>query len=201
MTLGCCRNNWTGSDELNKSTRVDRREHDWAEWMRASNAGDAAAYHRLLRDMAAVLRPRIRGALARGGRDGSDAEDVLQEILIAVHLKRHTWDDTRPIGPWMRAIVQHKVVDALRRRDRHVEICIDDVFDTLSAEAAEPALPDRDVHRHLEKLPERQRLVLRALAIEGASIAEAAKRLDMSEVAVRVAFHRGLRALSAASKP
>lgn len=164
--------------------------------MRASNAGDAAAYDRLLRDVAAVLRPSVRGALARGVNADSDDEDVLQEILIAIHLKRHTWDDTRPIGPWIRAIAHHKVIDALRRRGRHDEICVDDLFDTLPAQEAAPTTSDSDVKRQLDRLPERQRLVIRAMAIEGASIVETAGRLKMTEGAVRVAFHRGLQALS-----
>jgi RNA polymerase sigma-70 factor (ECF subfamily) len=83
--------------------------------MRAANAGDEAAYTRLLASLAPVLRAIARRRLA-GTRLVSDFEDVVQETLLAIHLKRHTWDETRPFGPWFSSIIRHKLVDAARRR-------------------------------------------------------------------------------------
>ena len=74
--------------------------------MRLALAGDAAAYDRCLRAMAARLRAGVRRAIVRAGLAANDAEDVVQEILLAVHLKRHTWDAARPIGPWLAAIAR-----------------------------------------------------------------------------------------------
>jgi RNA polymerase sigma-70 factor (ECF subfamily) len=53
-----------------------------------------------------------------------------------------------------------------------------------------------DLDRRLAALPDRQRAVVRALGLEGASVQTVAERLAMSKVAVRVAFHRGLAALA-----
>lgn len=165
--------------------------------MRAAIAGDAAAYDRLLRDLAAILRSVARRGLARAGRPVSDAEDIVQETLLAVHLKRHTWDPGQLLGPWIRTIAHHKLVDALRRRGSHHDLPIEDFSEIIPAEGPGESVQDRDVQRHIEMLPQRQREVIRAISVEGASIPEAAARFAISEVAVRVALHRGLAALAA----
>ena len=173
------------------------REKAWAELMRDANAGDGAAYARLLRELAPVLRSTARRGLMRAGMPAADAEDIVQETLIAIHLKRHTWDGAFPIGPWVAAIARNKLIDSLRRRNRHAAVPIDDVSEMLAAEEAPAGPSQQDVDRHVDALPERQRDVLRAIAIEGASIGEAAARLTITEGAVRVALHRGLAALYA----
>jgi RNA polymerase sigma-70 factor, ECF subfamily len=188
-------------DEANDKERsaLNQREIEWTELMRAANAGDAGAYHRFLHDLAGALRPIVRRGLARSG-GAADAEDVVQEVLIAVHLKRHTWDSARPIGPWVRAIARHKLLDALRRRGSRYDIPIEQFAETLPAETADPAVSERDMQRYLEALPDGQRLVVRAIAIDGASIGETAAKFNMAQGAVRVALHRGLAALARKSK-
>ncbi len=168
----------------------------WAALMRAANSGDAESYERLLRRIAAALRPVIRRGLARAGRSGADVEDVVQEILLAVHLKRHTWDSARPIEPWVHAIARYKLVDALRRRAGHFDLPIDDFSDRLAAEEESPQVPGREAERHLAHLPAGQRAVVQAIAVEGVSISETAGRLNMTAGAVRVALHRGLATLA-----
>src|SRR5271157_5484066 len=81
---------------------VKRRESEqaWAVLMRAAVNGDAGAYRQFLASLAPVLRATARRNCARVGLDGGEAEDVVQETLLAIHLKRHTWDLDRPIGPW-----------------------------------------------------------------------------------------------------
>jgi RNA polymerase sigma-70 factor (ECF subfamily) len=175
----------------------DKREKEWAVLMRAANAGDDAAYEKLLRQLAPVLRSAARRGLFQAGMSGADAEDIVQETLLAVHLKRQTWIADAPVGPWIRAIARHKIIDALRRRGRRVDLRLEDFSDVLASPDAEPDLVASDVNRHLDELPAGQRNVVRAIAVEGASIGEAAGRLAMSNGAVRVALHRGLAALAA----
>ncbi len=172
------------------------REGEWAALMRAANSGDAGAYEQLLKELVPALRSIARGAAVRAG-GVVEAEDIVQETLIAIHLKRHTWISTEPIGPWIRAITRHKAIDALRRRGRHVHIPLEDFQDTLPAEDTTPAYPRRDVERHLDRLPPRQREVIQAIALDGYSIRETAGRLEMTEGAVRVALHRAVAALGA----
>ncbi len=173
------------------------RYDEWADLMRLANAGDAAAYERLLTAMAPVLRSVARRGLSRASRSPDEAEDIVQEILLAVHLKRHTWDERAPLAPWVFAIARNKLIDALRRKGRRIHVNIDDFAEILPGEEPEEQLPAIDLQRHIVDLPQRQREVLSAIAVESASIREAAQRLKMSEGAVRVALHRGLSALAA----
>jgi RNA polymerase sigma-70 factor (ECF subfamily) len=175
---------------------LSEREVDWAGLMRAALNGDAAAYTRLLTSLAPAVRAVARRGLARAGLVAEDAEDVVQETLLAIHLKRHTWDPTMPLGPWVRAIARNKLIDAVRRRGRRDYVPIDDVIDTLAAETGEQTPLPGKLDAHVQSLPDRQRSVVQAVSLEGASIRETAARLNMTEGAVRVALHRGLAALS-----
>jgi len=175
---------------------LKEREHQWCAWMRAAIEGDRPAYNRLLHDLVAVLRPVVRHGLFRAGRDAAEAEDIVQEVLLAVHLKRHTWDVNLPVGPWVYAIARHKLIDALRRRGNRYDLPIELFSETLPAEDSGPQVSGRDMETYLGMLPQGQSVVVRAIAIEGVSISETATRLKMTEGAVRVALHRGLAALA-----
>jgi RNA polymerase sigma-70 factor, ECF subfamily len=179
---------------------VSRFEPNWSELMRAANAGDVASYDRLLRELSSALRPQVRSALLRAGQGALDPEDIVQDILLAVHLKRHTWNESEPFSPWVRTVAHHKTVDAMRRRGWRVYVPIDDFADTLAEPEPAPEVSERDVGRQLERLPARQRDVVHAITIAGESIADIARRLEMTPGAVRVALHRGLTALGKAQR-
>ncbi|TDQ80601.1 RNA polymerase sigma-70 factor (ECF subfamily) [Dongia mobilis] len=168
--------------------------------MRSALDGDETAYRRLLGDLAGLLRGWIRRELARQGYNVADAEDIVQETLIAIHLKRGTWDRERPFLPWLRAISRHKMVDNLRRRGRRIVIPIEEFAEVLAAPEPEESLPADALDRHLAQLPKGQEKVVRAISVDGMSIAETAQHLMMKEGAVRVALHRGLTALARAAR-
>ena len=173
------------------------REDEWTVLMRSAMEGDGAAYHRLLKAITPVLRAATRRGLSRAGQGVDQSEDIVQDILLAVHLKRHTWDANAPFAPWLFAIARNKLIDALRRRGRRVFVDIDDFAETLADQPpAETASPS-EVAAQLQTLPARQRDVLQSIAVESASIKDTAKRFSMSEGAVRVALHRGLASLTA----
>jgi RNA polymerase sigma-70 factor (ECF subfamily) len=172
-------------------------ESEWSSLLRAANAGDAAAYQAFLKLMLPVLRKIVRRSLARARMPEADSEDIVQEVLLAVHLKRQTWIETAPVAPWIFTIARHKTIDALRRRGRRIELPIDDFAEILAAAPAEPNIAGANVDRHLEYLPTGQRSVVQRIAVEGQSIAEAALGLAMTKGAVRVALHRGLARLAA----
>jgi len=176
---------------------VRGRDDEWTDLMRSANAGDSVAYRRLLMAVAPVLRAGARRGLARAGQPVDQSDDIVQDILLAVHLKRHTWDPSAPFAPWLFAIARNKLIDALRRRGRRVFVNIDDFAETIPSEQAQETLPAGEVTRHLEALPQRQREVLQSIAVDSVSIKDTARKLSMSEGAVRVALHRGLSALAA----
>jgi RNA polymerase sigma-70 factor, ECF subfamily len=183
--------------ELQGGAQLRERGDDWTGLMRSALAGDAAAYQRLLGAIAPVLRANARRALARAGQPIDQSEDIVQDILLAVHLKRHTWDANAPLAPWLFAIARNKLIDALRRRGRRVFVNIDDFSETLPSEPPEQTVPAAEVAAQLERLPARQRDVLQSIAVDGVSIKATAEKLAMSEGAVRVALHRGLASLTA----
>jgi len=172
-------------------------EEEWAVLMRAAMAGDEVAYRAFLTAITPSIRATARRNLARFSLGASEAEDVVQDTLLAVHLKRQTWDQDRPIGPWISAIARNKFIDLMRRRGRNAQVPIDDVIETLAAEDNEAALDNYDVQRMLDNLNEKQRAVVRSLAIDGATVRQTAERLNMTEGAIRVTLHRAVKALAA----
>jgi RNA polymerase sigma-70 factor, ECF subfamily len=191
------RNNLKERPKYNVGAGVRDNEDEWTGLMRSAISGDSAAYHRLLKAITPVLRAAARRGLARAGQPVDQSEDIVQDILLAVHLKRHTWDANAPFAPWLFAIARNKLIDALRRRGRRVFVNIDDFSETLADQpAAETASPG-EVATQLNALPARQRDVLQSIAVESASIKETAAKFAMSEGAVRVALHRGLSSLTA----
>jgi RNA polymerase sigma factor (sigma-70 family) len=167
---------------------------DWDDLMRAANRGDHAAYARVLAQLAPVLRGLVR---ARGSGLGPEGcEDVVQEVLLAIHLKRHTWDEGQPLRPWLWAVARHKIVDAYRARGTRLHLPVEDFADSLPAEAAPDPTAARDTDRLLARIEPRAAEIVRAVSLEGLSAAETGARLGMTEGAVRVSLHRALRALA-----
>src|SRR5581483_374949 len=146
--------------------RVPEREDEWTGLMRSANAGDSTAYHRLLKSVTPVLRAAARRGLARAGQSIDQAEDIVQDILLAVHLKRHTWDANAPFAPWLFAIARNKLIDSLRRRGRRVFVDIDDFAETLAGEPPAETASPTEVAKELNSLPARQREVLQSIAVE-----------------------------------
>lgn len=168
-------------------------EEELADLLRASIAGDERAYAAFLENVASRVRAFARRRMALGG---VDAEDVVQETLLAIHLKRHTWRQDAPVLPWIFAIARFKMIDAFRRSGRVKEVDIQAFSETLAEPETESA-SSRDIGRAIEALTPAQKAVVSSISVEGCSIADTARALDMSEGAVRVAFHRGLAAIAA----
>ena len=164
--------------------------------MRAAISGDAGAYRRFLEAITPALRASAQRNLARYRAGNNDVEDIVQETLLAIHLKRHTWDTARPIGAWVAAIARNKLVDALRRRGRRAEFPIEDIDGLPGTEDCPDPLSRHELDHMLQSLNERQRDIVRSLSVNGATVRETARRLDMKEGTVRVSLHRALAALA-----
>lgn len=159
-------------------------------------AGDASAYHAFLQELSAHLRAFFRRRLVRLP---DEVEDLVQESMLAVHNQRHTYDTDQPLTAWVYAIAKYKLVDLLRRRASRdlLTDTLDDTLDVLTASDTEAADARRDVRKLLEQLPDRQRLPIVHMKLEGLSVAETARVTGMSESAVKVGVHRALKALAA----
>jgi RNA polymerase sigma factor (sigma-70 family) len=172
------------------------REEEWTALMRAGLTGNSEAYKQFLVSITPYLRAAARARCRRMGALDGDAEDVVQETLLAIHLKRATWNSSRPIGPWISVILQHKIIDALRRKGRRTSVPIEDVMDELSVETPSEGFALSDIDTMLGTLKRRQQDIVRSISLDGKSVHETAHRLDMSEGAVRVALHRALKTLA-----
>ncbi len=159
-------------------------------------AGENAAYHDFLKDLSRHLRAFFRRRLS-GLPD--EVEDLVQESLLAVHNQRHTYDPGQPLTAWVHAIAKYKLVDLLRRRaGRELRNqSLDDVVDILANNDSEDATARLDIAKLLLRLPDRQRLPIIRMKLEGLSVVETARMTGMSESAVKVGVHRGLKALAA----
>jgi len=159
-------------------------------------AGDATAYHVFLKELSAHLRAFLRRRLS-GIPD--EVEDLVQETLLAVHNQRHTYDPGQPLTAWVHAIAKYKLVDFLRRRARGDALTdpLDDGLEVFAAADTDAAEARRDLAKLLAELPDRQRLPIVHVKVEGLSVSETAQLLGMSEPAVKIGVHRGLKALAA----
>ena len=170
----------------------------WSSMMKAAMAGDDSVYRRLLEEIGRSVRAMARAAFARARLGDADVEDAVQETLLAIHLKRHTWDPSQRLGPWVNAIARHKIIDSMRRRGTRRAEPIEDFEEFLAAPAEEDPHNLSDAKKLIETLSPRQRDIVRSISLDGQSIAATAARLSMTEVAVRVALHRALKSLGAA---
>jgi RNA polymerase sigma factor (sigma-70 family) len=176
---------------------------DWAQafeqqlkpiWLLAL-AGDNQAYQQAL----TLMANRLRGYFAqRLTARHADVEDLVQETLMAVHLKRATYDDQYPVTAWVLGIGKYKLVDYWRRHAR-TDALTDDIelTDPNALIAPEPQQGStHDIHVLLQTLPAGQRLAIELTKLKGLSIREAAQQTGMSESAMKVSVHRGLKRLA-----
>jgi RNA polymerase sigma-70 factor, ECF subfamily len=181
---------------MEQTGRMNASEERLRKLLILGLAGDEPAYHAFLQELSAHLRAFLRKRLMRLP---DEVEDLVQESLLAIHNQRHTYDAGQPLTAWIHAIAKYKLIDLLRRRAKRDLLTdpLDDEIDFLSSSDNEAAEARRDLGKLLERLPDRQRLPIVHMKLEGLSVAEAARVTGMSESAVKVGVHRGLKALAA----
>ena len=166
--------------------------------MLASLGGDAASHRMLLDRLCDRLRAYYKGRLARIGRGASDAEDLVQEAVLAIHLKRSTYDPGEPLTPWVYAIARYKLIDFLRRtRASRADVPIEEADEVMAHDDHDAVESSYDIRRLMERLSKNMRCAVEAVKLDGLSTAEAAERCGLSESGVKVNVHRGLRTLAA----
>lgn len=166
----------------------------WEALLARANDGDAAAFARFL----TAVTPTLQAVIRRRGEalPPDQHEDVLQEVLLAIHLKRQTWRREDPLRPWLYALARYKVVDAFRRRGASVTLPIEEFADVLPEENAPALLASRDAEVMLGQIDTRAARLVRAVALEGKSAEEAGEMLGLKAGSARVALHRAMRRLA-----
>ncbi|MGE3623940.1 MAG: sigma-70 family RNA polymerase sigma factor [Bdellovibrionales bacterium] len=168
--------------------------------MRLAQQGDRRAYAALFQ----AITPLLRSFVSNRIRDYSEAEDVVQEILLSIHRASHTYDTDRPFKAWMFAIARYRLNDYLRRIYKHAgqsNISLED----LDNEIAGPDVTEqRDQNEYLDQtlgsLPEKQRKIVVMMKVEGYTAEETALAMNMSVSAVKVAAHRAYKILAQRAK-
>ena len=179
-----------------KNARLKTREDRLHGLFVQGLAGDAKAYQSFLKDMGEHLRAFFKRRLTSLP---DYIEDLVQETLLALHNQRHTYQSDQPLTAWVHAIARYKLVDLFRARGVREalhepledDLLVFAVSDTNASDAR------RDLGKLMEQLPDHQRLPIMHMKLEGMSVIETALATGMSESAVKVGVHRGLKALAA----
>lgn len=167
-----------------------------SQLMIAAQQGDQAAYRQLLGE----ITPVIKAFLRRRVFNHDLIDDILQDILIGIHKARHTYRPDQPFENWMYGIARHKLIDSIRKQTRIGGFETGaDYIDDLPVTKTDP-LPkgkkediSHDIKLALGALPEKQKKIVKYMKIQGHSVAETAKKFDMSESAVKTSTHRSLK--------
>jgi RNA polymerase sigma-70 factor (ECF subfamily) len=161
--------------------------------------GNAADYRAFLSLLAGFLRSFYRGKLGRVGRQGVEAEDLVQEALLAIHTRRDTYRTGEPVTPWIYAIARYKLIDYLRRtRSSLSDAPVEDAQHVPAPDGHAASESSLDLERLLEPLSEKMRMAVRLVKIDGLSVDEASRRSGLTVSDIKISVHRGLKAMAAA---
>jgi RNA polymerase sigma-70 factor (ECF subfamily) len=168
------------------------RDKKLAGLLASAQQGDQIAYEGFLIETATILRRYLSKRM-----EIDFVEDVLQETLLSIHRFLHTYLTGRPVGPWLYAICNNRMVDFHRRKRRiqlvEAEVAVDERSVVQISQAnrfMEGAAMDA-----LTKLPDRQRRVIELLKVYGWTVKEVAGKTGMSEASVKVTAFRGYEAI------
>jgi len=158
--------------------------------MAAAQRGDADAYGELLNEIGPMVMNFLR---ARVG-NAEEAEDLYQEIFMAIHRARHSYDAARPLEPWLFAIARHLVADHAQRR------LVRSAREVLVAAPPERAV-ESDAHlkpqleQALRRMSGEQRQAIALLRLQGLPVEAAARRAGTTTGALKVRAHRAYKVL------
>lgn len=184
-------------DEGEQGLIQSQDEAELSRLMRSSQKGDAVHYAQLLTRIRGMLAKYIENSFTRFGfAAGSGQEDVLQEILLAIHVKRHTYDPEQFFLPWMYAVARYKLIDYLRKnKTLNAALSLESELEHIESLAVLDTTAELDLEKLLEVLSEKQQTVLRLVKVEGLSIEEAARKTGFSESDIKVTVHRAIKTL------
>ena len=176
---------------------ISSEEPELRALMLAGLDGDQASHTLLLGKLSGYLRAYFKGQLARVGRGPTDAEDLVQETLIALHTRRHTYDRSQLLTPWVYAIARYRLIDYLRRnKAASKDVPVEEAEAVFAADDATAADSGLDLAKLLAQLNPKMRQAIQFVKLDGLSVNEAAARTAMSPSAIKVSIHRGLKVLS-----
>jgi RNA polymerase sigma-70 factor (ECF subfamily) len=168
---------------------------DWSALMSRIQGGDRLAYEALVRS----VTPYLRYLAYRGLRDTGDVEEVVQEVLLAIHQNGHAYEPGRPFAPWVTAIARRRIVDRVRQNRRYSR-CKETMAEAM---LTQPQADFRQIepdefarlYSAINALPKGQREAILLLKLRQMSLNEAAMMTGLSVGALKVSVHRGSKRL------
>jgi RNA polymerase sigma-70 factor (ECF subfamily) len=127
--------------------------------------------------------------------DNNFIEDLIQETLISIHKALPTYDPTLPVLNWIYTIAYRRYIDFVRKdaRIKKNEYSTETFYQyssNITYKSQENYENQNRIKSVLDRMSERERKIITLLKIENYSIKEAAKILNLSESALKVAAHR-----------
>ncbi|MFJ6672548.1 sigma-70 family RNA polymerase sigma factor [Actinosynnema sp. NPDC091369] len=180
------------------SSAPARAEGGPESYVEAAVRGDRQAVGALLAQIRPVIVKYCRARVGHGQRSSASAEDVAQEVCLAVLKALPNYrEQGRPFLAFVYGIAAHKVADAHRASARNRAESVPELPDSAGVE---PGPEQRALHgelsermgRLLNVLPDRQREILVLRVVLGLSAEETATAVGSTPGAVRVAQHRAL---------
>ncbi|NDD93390.1 sigma-70 family RNA polymerase sigma factor [bacterium] len=178
-----------------------------SERMRLAQKGDSQAYHLLLEELTELIEGYAQRVVSRfqGKSDPDFAGDIVQEVLLAIHDKRHTYDPEQRFLPWVFGIAYHKIVDwkrkhgeELKRYDLEIDLKAIPQFESEALDFASlNGVLSEGLQNLLSQLNQTQREVIELTKFRGWTVAETARGLGLSESNVKVITHRAVQSLRA----
>jgi RNA polymerase sigma factor (sigma-70 family) len=174
-------------------------DRHFADLMRSAQDGAQSSYIQLLEEVTPPIRRYVRSR--RKFLQSADVEDLVQDILLSLHSARATYDPTRPFFAWLWTIARNRLADGARRYARRTanEVPVEWPPETISEEAAnvpgEVYGDPEALGQAMQQLPPGQRQAIEMLKLRELSLREAAAATGLSIVALKVAVHRGMKAL------
>lgn len=183
----------TASKHAHKPVKSTDFENRCRPLFLRAQAGDKKAYQELLIYMYDYIKMSVR----KNFSNPEIAEDLVQDILIAFHKAKHTYDPKKPFKPWISAIIRFKVIDQLRKtyklKEREVFVENSETFDSPATNMQTETMID--LERALKQLPEKQRRSFSLLKLDGLSVKEASIETGWSEASIKVSAHRAYKLL------
>lgn len=176
---------------------MESHDNSDEELMRKVALGESAAISILLRRYASPLLTFIQRTVGQSQR----AEDLFQEVFVAVWVWRGRYSYPRPFRPWLFGIAMNKCRADLRRHTKTptlLDDCLADCpasSDPAPADAVVSAETAALVAEAVDRLPPTQRAVVTMRVWNGLSYAEIGEAIDRSEATARSHMFHGLAAL------
>lgn len=124
----------------------------------------------------------------------AEAEDVVQETLIRVWNKRDEWQQFGSVEAYCLIVAKNLAIDRSQKKDAQTVELTSEMEQTTEASSPYDRLVDKEqmnlIHRLVNELPDKQRLIMQLRDMEGKSYKEIAVVLHLTEDQVKVNLYR-----------